>query len=300
MSLTDNYGDSHLNIRIKLGSLEFDIWFDKRFMPIKSNHNIESHNHSQFEIHYIIGGMGTLFIDQREHPLKPNTWHAIGPGMYHAIRQTRHDVLIRSYLQFSCNVLKHRSATRNDEESIKIQDILGKLKYICHEDATRHIQWIQEIHYEIDNQRIGNYSRIQCLLTLIILDLIREIEPNSHVDFLLPKQTKDEQRSSLIDNFFDQYNEQITIGQLAQILNLSTKQTNRVIYEQFQTTFKQKLLDTRIEVAKNFLLTTELSVQEISERVGYSLHRSFVHIFKRKNKLTPVEYRRAMKLTKQL
>ncbi|WP_409340281.1 helix-turn-helix domain-containing protein [Paenibacillus sp. MBLB4367] len=67
----------------------------------------------------------------------------------------------------------------------------------------------------------------------------------------------------------------------------------------YQTTFKQKLLDTRIEVAKNLLATTELSVQEILERVGYSLHRSFVHVFKQKTGFAPVEYRRSMQTGKK-
>lgn len=291
-------GDSHTHIRAAIGGLEFDFWFDKGFAPIGQHHAIESHNHSLFELHFILSGSGTLYVDQREQPLMPNTWHLIGPGTYHAIRQHRHDPLVRSYIQFSCHPSKPRKMRRdrdNEEESATIAAILSRLTYVTHKDASRHIQWIADIHHEFRRQRIGYMTRIRCLLTLVVLDVIRETEPGARIGYLPPSESKDDLRGAEIDRFFDQYSEPLTIGDLARTLNLSTKQTNRVILEQYGTTFKQKLLDTRIEEAKRLLATTDLAVQDISERVGYALHRSFVHVFKRKTGQTPIEYRRNKK-----
>lgn len=291
-----NGEQTHIHFATAIGSLDFDVWFDGSFMTPSGRRSVESHNHSIYEVHYIAGGSGSLLVGEREHPLQPNTWHMIGPGVYHAFRSHPRETLARTYLQFSFQTSKRPDDQGGGNESAKIRSVLRELTYVCRDIAPAHRQWIDEIHREIHTRPLGYASRIRCLITLVLLELIREVEPDSRMELAPPRPTKDDLRSALIDQFFDRYDQALTIGELAALLNLSTKQTNRVILEQYQTTFKQKLLDTRIEVAKNMLATTDLTVQEILERVGYSLHRSFGRVFKRKTGFTPVEYRRSKKL----
>ena len=59
----------------------------------------------------------------------------------------------------------------------------------------------------------------------------------------------------------------------------------------FGIPFKQKLIQTRIEGAKGFLKSTDLSIEKISEKVGFGSTEYFYHSFKQNTGITPNEYR---------
>lgn len=285
--------EEHVNVKVTIGNLEFDVWYDRGILPVAGNRDIESHNHALYEVQYIVGGSGTLIVEQAEQPLLPNAWHIIGPGVYHAIRLNRKDPLVRSCFRFSFRPIQRRSPSANEAESREILSILHHLTYEFRTDAGRQRQWIGEIQSEMKARPLGYATRIQSLLTLMLLEIIREVEPGHSLDSLFSPLTKDDLRETLIDDFFDRYKEPLTIGDLAGVLHLSVRQTNRILLEKYRTTFKRKQIDTRVEVAKNLLVSTDMSIQEIVEEVGFSLHRSFGKAFKRNTGLKPNEYRKA-------
>ena len=56
--------------------------------------------------------------------------------------------------------------------------------------------------------------------------------------------------------------------------------------------FLSYLTSIRMEQAKKLLLTTSLSITEISERSGYKDYRVFTKVFKKSEGITPSQYRR--------
>lgn len=56
--------------------------------------------------------------------------------------------------------------------------------------------------------------------------------------------------------------------------------------------FLTYLTNIRMEQAKKLLLTTSLSITEISERSGYKDYRVFTKVFKKSEGITPSQYRR--------
>jgi transcriptional regulator GlxA family with amidase domain len=78
---------------------------------------------------------------------------------------------------------------------------------------------------------------------------------------------------------------------LATTLNLSTKQTNRLLKKHFNTSFKHKLMDTRVEVAKDLLRRSKLSIERIAGDIGYASTQYFCYLFQQKTGMTPSEYR---------
>lgn len=282
------------NLQVTIGALRFDISLDEGFNRAVL-HSTEKHNHSVYEIHFITGGSGTLLMDNAESTVGKNTWYAIGPGLYHAIKPNGEEPLTRFYLQFTFDELPASGHSHRAEQSETecIRRALQQLTYFRRDTGTVPIETIDAIHREIRRRPIGFYSRIQALFTLLLTDLIREMIPETTVGYVIPETIQDDRRSSLIDAFFDRYDEQLTIAGLAKQLHLSTKQTSRVIEELYKTTFKQKLLDTRIEVAKDLLVRTPLAVSDIAERVGYALQRNFGQVFRNKTGLSPSAYRKS-------
>ena len=83
----------------------------------------------------------------------------------------------------------------------------------------------------------------------------------------------------------------LTLPDLASLMNLSVRQTQRLLQRHFGKTFSQKLSEARMAAASQFLITTDLSITEISERVGFNTMRTFNRAFSKQMGMTPREYR---------
>ena len=59
----------------------------------------------------------------------------------------------------------------------------------------------------------------------------------------------------------------------------------------FGATVFAYLFDYRMGMARNYLLDTDKTIQEIAELVGYDYHSHFATAFRRKFGLSPREYR---------
>ena len=67
---------------------------------------------------------------------------------------------------------------------------------------------------------------------------------------------------------------------------------SRIFKEKFGVSFLEYVTKRRVDAAVALLKTTELSVDEISRRVGFSDRSSFYHAFSRFEKGTPLDLRR--------
>lgn len=82
-----------------------------------------------------------------------------------------------------------------------------------------------------------------------------------------------------------------TAASLAQELNLSPKYLSDCLKQLTGQTTQQLIHGKLIELAKDFLASTELTVSEIAYRLGFEYAQSFNKLFKNKTSLTPMEYR---------
>jgi len=158
------------------------------------------------------------------------------------------------------------------------------------------ISLIHDIQEELSAKTIGFYARIQCLFTQLFIFIIRDITLNKKTSYSIPQKPPYEKRSALIENFFDtHFNDNVASDDLCKLLNLSTSQLNRILKEKYNSTFRQKLLEMRIETAKRYLEVTDFSISIIAEKVGYSSSSHFCNIFKDKCGITPGRYRISMR-----
>ena len=104
------------------------------------------------------------------------------------------------------------------------------------------------------------------------------------------------QRELLIDDFFHNYF-YLPAGEpyLAQRLGVSCRQLDRILKKSYGKSFREKQTESRMEIACDLLSSSQKTVQEISECVGYSTPSNFVVAFKRFVGMTPTEYRKFYK-----
>lgn len=83
-----------------------------------------------------------------------------------------------------------------------------------------------------------------------------------------------------------------SIEDVAQHFHISHSYLGRIFKQHTRTTPVQMLQEIRLSHACEFLENTQLSVQEIAYKTGYSDVTFFIRIFHKKYGVTPLQYRK--------
>lgn len=106
--------------------------------------------------------------------------------------------------------------------------------------------------------------------------------------------SSDPARRLIIDNFFGQsLDGSARIEDLCDQVHLSPSSLNRVIRELYGTSFKQKLIESRVAYIKYYLKYTALPIREIAEKTGFLEDNKLSLFFRQHTGLSPTQYRQA-------
>ena len=86
--------------------------------------------------------------------------------------------------------------------------------------------------------------------------------------------------------------EEISLSVLAKEFYLSPQYISQLFKTEIGVGFLAYLTNIRMERAKKLLLTTNLSIAEVSEKSGYADYRVLTKVFKKSEGITPSQYRR--------
>ncbi|OIJ13874.1 DNA-binding response regulator [Anaerobacillus arseniciselenatis] len=84
----------------------------------------------------------------------------------------------------------------------------------------------------------------------------------------------------------------LTLKEVAAHVHLNSSYFSVLFKEHTNMKFSEYMTRSRIQKAKNLLLTTQLSVAEIAEAVGYTTSKYFIKTFKEYEGLTPSKYKK--------
>lgn len=83
----------------------------------------------------------------------------------------------------------------------------------------------------------------------------------------------------------------ICINDIAEAVHLNAVYVMRLFKAKMNSSIVEYITNLRIERAKELLLKTALPVQRVAEEVGYGNYSYFARLFKKKIKMTPIQYR---------
>jgi AraC-like DNA-binding protein len=89
--------------------------------------------------------------------------------------------------------------------------------------------------------------------------------------------------------------EKITLGMLANHLNISENYCSTLIKQKTNFNFLEYVNQVRLREAERYLRTTNMNIVEICYETGFNSVQSFNRNFKKVNGLTPTEYRKGVK-----
>ena len=144
------------------------------------------------------------------------------------------------------------------------------------------------IYQSWNSKRPGYYHKCMSLLYKILCQLDKQCSASyQSPSFVAIKEAI----QYMHEHFTDP---EVKVSSLCQIANLSDTQFRRHFYEVFQTTPVKYLQLLRINYAADLLLSSTLSVDEISFMSGFSDPKYFCFVFKKLKHCPPSAYRSAM------
>ena len=222
-------------------------------------------------------------FEHREVPLEDGDILLVFPGVRHTANAS--SVHNATCLDFSYE----KNALYRPHGLYDLLSQLSKNGYLHLKGFGNCLQAVNTLYEHLDS---GNALMVARYFYDIITDILTASANLPHV---CPKDMlydTDVSRSRKIDAILSRYyTENITLEFMAKHLNLSVRQTSRVIRAYTGKTLGELVLAKRMKAAADYLSEGKLSVSDIASRVGYNSLPCFYLAFKKSFGCLPKEYK---------
>lgn len=145
----------------------------------------------------------------------------------------------------------------------------------------------------MEQMHMDDYSdRIICsLLTIFFTQLTRRHGMTVEIPEKAGRKT--EYDDEILNYIIQNYNT-VTLGDVASCFHFSEPYCSKLIAGITGITFSELLTRIRLQNGENMLVHTQMSIADISEKIGYKNPETFVRSFSRNYHMTPSQYRKSL------
>lgn len=242
-----------------------------------SMHDLHSHPH--YEIYFLKSGTRSFFLSNALFHLEAPIVIIIPP---HVLHKTEGGPFERYNINVSPNYL--------DEFE---KDVLNAKALQIIKPSAAETQNLVEHLDALREQKPKKYEQsiTQTLFSYIILHLSK-LAQNENTPKAATKNSIPPLILKVIDYLNENYGQKLTLEDIANEFFISKTALSYGFKKYMDCTLIDFLLSIRLTKAKEFLLGTKKSIEEISELCGFSSANYFGLIFKQKENLSPAHYRK--------
>ncbi|NJD01103.1 MAG: AraC family transcriptional regulator [Ruminiclostridium sp.] len=290
-------GRININFSIPIGDYVYSVTFLNNFGHSKSWSALR-HNHSEIEVQFILSGECTILLGDTLAEVTAGNILIIAPQVYHApippgpSADFEKDSFIFSFA---------KADKSNDifaaAEAAVFADFFNSIeKFRIFEDCFCGANDLSKVIKEYKEMEPGYYTRILSIITGIIASLARCVAAEKLTSAPMPLKTLGEQRTAIIEGFFDyDYSLNRTQKELAAALSVSCRHLERILKKTCNRSYREKLLQSRMEVAADLLINTGMNISSIAAQLGYTTETGFYRSFYNYFKSTPASFRKSKK-----
>jgi len=274
---------------------------DVRFYAWDKRHHIRMNRHDYFELFYLQAGELVCRIQDQEFQMRSGDLAVISSTQYHTIQWPEKKKVagrIRAaVLYFLPELIRATDASGEDAEYLApflMQDarfphlIKGKTGI-----PTQIFDLIRLSHKEMPADTVRARLTLKTYLKMILILLVNHYaDHQGTVESFKRKQRAIEQLAPLFAFLEAHYKEPVSVATAAEVLHLSESHFMRLFKQVTGQSFVNYLNQFRIAKAEHLLATTNLSVAEISQAVGFCDQSYFGLIFRSLIQMTPLQYKR--------
>lgn len=262
------------------------------------------HKNQNFELMYVLKGELTNYIEEKEYTFQAGEGCLLNTQILH-----------REILSDGCNVVFLNLSPALLQELLSIDSGEGPIFQFLQQNLQSDAQWkrsyieftpclpyqsegfhviIDSLQLEVATSKIGRAYFPRGLI-LRLLDALENTNQFSlqRIDLDLSKEDYLVNRViHLIESRFGN----ISRKEIEATLHYNPEYLNRLLKRQTKMTLANYAQMIRTQKAQQLLNTTDLTIQLIAERLGFSSEAYFYHFFKKQTGCSPNQYRQKFKL----
>ncbi len=264
-------------------------------LKTSSNPQVPLHTHKWFEFVYIIKGKAEYRTDSHCFIIQEGNYYIIDYDMPHEYHRINNEPFQMVNIMFSPNfidqsfvgythfddILKHYPIRSRGNEMV-----LSRAHTIFNDTDGMIKSYVDQMQTEYSSQKIGYREVIRGILSLIIIQIIRNISVSGTA------RTTDNRSYIITDYIRMHFHEKIKIEDAFPDCHYSLPYMSKKFKDDMGMTFTEYIKKVRIEESCRLLINSDKTILEIAEAVGYPdttfYHKSFRSIMK----VSPNEYRK--------
>ena len=222
-----------------------------------------------------------FFIDGKNYNIKEDSFILLSPTISYRYRGTD-DVYTDDWIHFNA-----------DENDLKMFEKLGIPinEPVCLGDIEELSELIHILSYEHYSCMEYSSEVEKRYFEIFFLKLGRILSSGTSISSRLFTE-KNHRMTQLRTEIVTQPSRNMSVDDMASAMNMSRSGFQHLYKKMFGVSVIQDITRSRMERAKRLLSSTNLTVEEISRKCGYSNEYCFMRKFKEQCGKTPTEYRR--------
>lgn len=247
-------------------------------------------------IFYVISGKVDIFIETEHFELVPGslfyccggnvyTFQSSGAKMISLNFDLTQDNNEHTEIYPRLSISNEAKLPLYEWKAIDDADFLNSYLFVVNADDC--LDSLKKILKEFSIQKIYYRERAGALLKGLLVELYRYSISGTHSSSATVSQ--------IMDYIKENYDKPLNNEMLSSMSGYHEYHLNRLFMKHVGTSVHKYILNIRINEAKKLLLTTELSLANIAENVGFNSNTHFSSYFKQVIGISPLEFRKQFK-----
>lgn len=244
------------------------------------------HQHPYMEIYYVLSGEATTYIGDEVIPLKEGNILILSKEVRHLMEKVVGDELDYFVLIFRIKLKKrqpavsdHTGATHSNKDIIEqFVEKLNHKKYLYFSVGKEADILFSRIYDEIQNRSFDWETVLKFYYYQFFNYVVRSVMPKAHAEEICDFSNIAIRATEYLH---ERYSEKITLESLGNHLHVSPRHANRTFKKMYGCTFYETLKQIRLVYAKQLLFTTNLPIEIVAFRTGFSSAQSLSQAYKK-------------------
>ena len=252
--------------------------------------NTVRHSHTNYELHIISRGKGTLVTDEGKFEINGGTIYMTGPGVYHSQYSGADDPMDECALRFN---LEPRPQQSSDRELTALIKKLVDEPFFFRRGGGDCRELIGEMMREAGTRLPGFREKTSGYFVSLLINLGRYAagvgdEPMPENRTI--KVGKIDLRA-MLDTYFFGLVDFATPERIIDDLHITRRHLSRLMRQYYGMSYVDKINELRCEHAKELLRDNVVPISGVWSEVGYTSQQYFSRVFKKHVGMTSSEYR---------
>ncbi|MGH9627768.1 MAG: AraC family transcriptional regulator [Bryobacteraceae bacterium] len=310
-TLTFPWEDAHSVIEPQITADSVHIWpfqpdfpIDVRFLRFAPKREIRMNRHDYFELLYVFSGAVTFQVQDRFYQVGPRDLFLVGSTLLHGIKRFETPDMKAAVLYFVPEILSGKDADTGEELEYLMPFLIQdhSFPHVVSSGSgipAQVLDLMMRTHQDLPARTNRARLSVRTYLRMMLVLLVNYFSAWRGSEEVFERQQKSLEKLKPLFAYIDgHFSGVITVEDAAALVHMSKSTFMRVFKEVTGQSFVGYLNRFRIAKAEVLLAEMDLSILEVSLRVGFCDQSYFGLMFRNMLQITPREYKQRLRLNR--